>query len=128
MAQEAERIHLRAMVNHIPVPLIAVKEDGRLSLLNNASRRFFGTFQPAKVDDLKQYGEDFFEQLTECRAGEKRIAKISIDGFETKLSLSLMEVTSGTGTERPFHYSGYRRRIGIHSTECMAGPSEGVDP
>jgi two-component system, NtrC family, nitrogen regulation sensor histidine kinase NtrY len=102
MTQEADLIYLRTMVNHIPVPLIAVKEDGSLSLLNNAARRFFGTFQPTKVIDLKQYEEDFYTQLTACRAGEKRTAKITIDGFETKLSLSLMEVTSSTGTEKLF--------------------------
>ena len=102
MTQEAELIYLKAMVNHIPVPLIAVKEDGRLSLLNNAARRFFGTFQPTKVIDLKQFGEEFHEQLNACKAGEKRMARISIDGFDTKLSLSLMEVTSNFGTERLF--------------------------
>ena len=102
MTQESELTYLRAMVNHIPVPLISVKEDGSLFLLNNAARRFFGTSQPTKVIDLKQYGDDFYEQLTTCRAGEKRMAKISIDGFETKLSLSLMEVTSHAGTEKLF--------------------------
>lgn len=100
MSQEADLIYLRSMVNHMPVPLIAVKEDKSLVLLNNAARRFFGTFQPTKVSDLKQYGDDFYEQLTGCRAGEKRMAKISIDGFETKLSLSVMEITGRSGTER----------------------------
>ena len=100
MSQESELNYLRAMVNHIPVPLIILKGDGSLSLLNNASRRFFGTAQPTKVSDLKLYGEDFYEQLVNCRAGEKRMAKISIDGFDTKLSLSLMEVTSSAGTEK----------------------------
>lgn len=102
MTQEEELVHLRAMINHIPVPLIAVKEDESLSLLNNAARRFFGTLQPTKVIDLKQCGEEFFKQFSACRAGEKRMAKISIEGFETKLSLSLMEVTSSTGTEKLF--------------------------
>ncbi|MFC1494982.1 PAS domain-containing sensor histidine kinase [Thermodesulfobacteriota bacterium] len=102
MTQEVELTYLRAMVNHIPVPLITAKEDGSLYLLNNAARRFFGTFQPTKVIDLKQYGEEFYEQLNTCRTGEKRMAKISFDGFETKLSLSLMEVTSNTGTEKLF--------------------------
>lgn len=102
MTQEAELTYLRAMVNHIPVPLITVKEDGSLSLLNNAARRFFGTAQPTKITDLKKYGDDFYEQLSTCRAGEKRMAKISIDDFDTKLSLSLMEVTNNTGTEKLF--------------------------
>jgi nitrogen fixation/metabolism regulation signal transduction histidine kinase len=90
------------MVNHIPVPLITIKEDGGLSLLNNAARRFFGTSQITKVIDLKQYGDDFYEQLMTCKAGEKRMARISVDGFDTNLSLSLMEVTSNMGTEKLF--------------------------
>jgi two-component system nitrogen regulation sensor histidine kinase NtrY len=102
LKQETELTNLRAIINHIPVPLMTVQEDGSLSLLNNAARRLFGTSQLTKVDDLKQYGEDLYEQLSNCRAGEKRIAKISIDGIDTKLSLGLMEVTSNAGTERLF--------------------------
>jgi two-component system nitrogen regulation sensor histidine kinase NtrY len=102
MTQEAELTNLRAIINHIPVPLMTVKEDGTLSLLNNAARRLFGTSQLTKVFDLKEYGEDFYEQIRSCRAGEKRIAEISIDGIDTKLSLGLMEVTSNAGTERLF--------------------------
>jgi two-component system nitrogen regulation sensor histidine kinase NtrY len=102
LKQETELTNLRAIINHIPVPLMTVQEDGSLSLLNNAARRLFGTSQLTRVDDLKQYGEDLYEQLSNCRAGEKRIAKISIDGIDTKLSLGLMEVTSNAGTERLF--------------------------
>jgi len=102
MTQETELTNLRAIINHIPVPLMTVKEDGTLSLLNNAARRLFGTSQLTKVTDLKQYGEDLYDQLGRCRAGEKRIAEISIEGIDTKLSLGLMEVTSNAGTERLF--------------------------
>jgi two-component system nitrogen regulation sensor histidine kinase NtrY len=111
MKQEAELTNLRAMINHIPVPLITVKEDGSLSLLNNAARRLFGTSHPTKVADLKPYGEDFYEQLRTCCAGEKRIAEISIDGFDTKLSLGLMEVTSNAGTERLFSLQDIGREL-----------------
>lgn len=102
MTQEAELIYLRAMVNHIPVPLITVKEDGSILLLNNAARRFFGTPQPTKISDLKQFGENFYEQLLTCRAGEKSVVKISLDGVDTQLSLGLMEVTGTAGTEKLF--------------------------
>ena len=111
MTQEAELTNLRAIMNHIPVPLMTVKEDGTLSLLNNAARRLFGTSQLTKVTDLKQYGEDLYKQLRRCRAGEKRIAEISIDGFDTKLSLGLMEVTSNAGTERLFSLQDIGREL-----------------
>lgn len=100
MTQETELINLRAMINHIPVPLMAVKDDESLSLINNASRRFFGTSKPTKVSDLKQYGEDFYEKIKNFKAGEKPVAKISVDGLDTQVSLGLMEVTSNTGTVR----------------------------
>ncbi len=102
MTQEAELSHLRAVVNHIPVPLMTIRHDGSLSLLNNAARRFFGTPQPTKITDLKRFGENFYEQLISCRAGEKPVVNISMDGFDTQLSLGLMEVTGNTGTERLF--------------------------
>ncbi|MGD9158231.1 MAG: ATP-binding protein [Desulfobacteraceae bacterium] len=102
ITQEAELSHMRAVVNHIPVPLMTVKQDGSLVLLNNAARRFFGTPQPTKLSDIKQYGEDFYEQLLICKAGERPVVKISIDGLDTQLSLGLMEVTGNKGTEKLF--------------------------
>jgi two-component system nitrogen regulation sensor histidine kinase NtrY len=102
ITQEVELSHMRAVVNHIPVPLMTVKQDGSLALLNNAARRFFGTPQPTKLSDLRQYGEEFYEQLLNCRAGERPVVKISIDGLDTQLSFGLMEVTGNNGTEKIF--------------------------
>ena len=118
MTQETELTNLRAIINHIPVPLMTIKEDGTLSLLNNAARRLFGTSQLTKIDDLKQYGKDFYEQLRNCRAGEKRIAEVSIDGIDTKLSLGLMEVTSNAGTERLFSLQDIGKEL--ESTQLSA--------
>lgn len=102
LSQEVELGHLRAIINHIPVPLMTVKQDESLLLLNNASRRFFGTPQPTKLPDLKKYGAGFYEQLINCRAGEKNVVKIYVDGIDTQVSVGLMEVTGNNGTERLF--------------------------
>ena len=118
MTQETELTNLRAIINHIPVPLMTIKEGGTLSLLNNAARRLFGTSQLTKVTDLRQYGEDLCEQLRRCRAGEKRIAEVSIDGIDTKLSLGLMEVTSNAGTERLFSLQDIGKEL--ESTQLSA--------
>ena len=40
-AQEQELRHLKAMVEHVPVPLMSVHGDGHLTLWNNAARRLF---------------------------------------------------------------------------------------
>jgi two-component system, NtrC family, nitrogen regulation sensor histidine kinase NtrY len=98
--QEAELLHLRGMINHIPVPLITVQKDGSLLLMNNTTRRFFGTHQPTKITDLKQFGEKFYEQIVYCHAGEKPVTGISIDGRDTQVSIGVMEVTGNAGAER----------------------------
>ncbi|MBN1904000.1 MAG: PAS domain-containing protein [Deltaproteobacteria bacterium] len=102
ITQESEVGHLRAVINHIPVPLMTVKQDGSLLLINNAARRFFGTPQPTKYTDLKRYGTGFYEHIINCRAGEKTVSKIYVDGIDTQVSLGLMEVTGNTGTEKLF--------------------------
>ncbi len=118
MTQERELGHLRAIINHIPVPLMTIKQDGSLLLINNAARRFFGTPQPTKISDLKKYGPDFYEQLMRCSAGDKPVVKISIDGMDTKLSLGLMEITGNDGTERLFSLMDIGKEL--ESTQLMA--------
>jgi nitrogen fixation/metabolism regulation signal transduction histidine kinase len=100
--QEAELIRLRSIINHIPVPLMTVKHDGSLLILNNAARRFFGTPQPTKIIDIKQYGSDFYEHLINARVGEQAVLKISVGGVDTHVALGLMEITGNNGTERLF--------------------------
>ena len=118
MTQEAELSHLRAVINHIPVPLMTIRHDGSLSLLNNAARRFFGTPQPTRITDLKQFGEDFYKQLIICRAGEKPVVKVSTDGFDTQITLGLMEVIGNTGIERLFSLQDIGREL--ESTQLKA--------
>src|SRR5690606_26685191 len=96
LAQEVELRQLRAMVDHMPVPLLALQE-GRVQLLNNAARRFFGRNRINQLEDLKQFGADFHQQVLACRAGESRLARISIDGNDSQVLIAVTALSSEGG-------------------------------
>ena len=56
-SQEAELRHLKAILEHVPVPLITLRPDGEVHLWNNAARRLFGSNRVRHIDDLAQFGE-----------------------------------------------------------------------
>ena len=99
-AQEVKLKHLGAMVNHVPVPLLSIRSDDSVQLLNNAARRLFGVAQPTKLVELKQFGNEFYEAIKNCKVGENRLTVMSVDGFETKITLGLATISSNIGTER----------------------------
>jgi two-component system, NtrC family, nitrogen regulation sensor histidine kinase NtrY len=100
MSQEIELRHLRAMVEHIPVPLISIHQNDNVQILNSAARRLFGINQPTKLSDLTAFGDDFFQQVSHCKAGENRLARIVIEGVDSKVSVGLTEISSHSGSQR----------------------------
>ncbi len=54
--QERELRHLKALLEHVPVPLISVFADGRISLWNNAARRLFGQHDVQQLSDRQSRG------------------------------------------------------------------------
>ena len=58
--QESQVRHLKALVEHIPVPLMTVHADDAITLQNNAARRLFGAAHVTRVNDLRQLPEAIF--------------------------------------------------------------------
>ena len=100
LTQEVELRQLRAMLDHLPVPLLAVQEDGHLKLLNNAARRFFARHQVTRSSDLGKFGRDLQQHVENCKAGEKRLATITMDGIESQVTLALTTITGDAGVIR----------------------------
>jgi nitrogen fixation/metabolism regulation signal transduction histidine kinase len=98
LGQEVELRQLRAMVDHMPVPLLLLSDTHDVQLLNNAARRFFGRNRIVHRDDLKQFGGDFHAQIAACRAGENRLARISIDGNESRVLIAVTALGSDGAT------------------------------
>lgn len=98
--QEAGNRHLRALIEHIPVPLMTVHADGALSLQNNAARRLFGAAHVTRLEDLKQFGENFHDSVEQAVPGLRELVTFSVEDVEYRLTLASTEIISEGKSER----------------------------
>ncbi|MEP4487131.1 sensor histidine kinase [Marinobacter alexandrii] len=98
--QEESLRHLKALMEHVPVPLLSVHIDGKIRLHNNAARRLFGSVKVERLEDLRSFGEDFYRQMSVVAPGERRLAVFLMDIVEQRLILSATEIIIGGEMER----------------------------
>ena len=91
-AQVTELKHLKAVVEHVPVPLISLNQESQITLWNNSARRLFGTTPVIRLNDLAQFGSHFPEQIKTMQAGERQLIKLNIDGIEHQLTVAATEI------------------------------------
>jgi len=97
--QEAELHHIKAIVEHVPVPLLSIDHQGKITLWNNSVRRLFGTNSVTHIDDMAKFNEKFPQKLQGILAGERTLMNITIDDMEHKLIISATEITTATQRE-----------------------------
>lgn len=91
-ATEEELRHLKAVIEHVPVPLMSIGNSQEVTLWNNAARRLFGSNSVTRLDDLNRFGEEFGKQLSTFVAGEKKLIDFEIDGMELQLSIAATQL------------------------------------
>jgi len=89
--QEVDLRRLRALVDHIPVPLLTVHGDKSITLQNNAARRLFGASHVTQLHDLRQFGVTFHDAVAQAVPGKRELVTFSIDGIEYQLTLATSE-------------------------------------
>ncbi len=98
--QESELRHLKALTEHVPVPLISVYADGTITLWNNSARRLFGITQVRKMSDLAPFGDDFLKQVRAIQAGEQVLVSFKMEDVDVQLMLTASEITVASSMER----------------------------
>ena len=98
--QESELRHLKALLEHVPVPLISLHSDNQITLWNNSARRLFGLAQVTRQSDLVQFGDEFYRQVRDIQPGGKLLVTFKADDLEQQLTLSASEITFASTTER----------------------------
>ena len=89
--QEVQLRRLRALIDHIPVPLLTVHGDGRVTLQNNAARRLFGAAHVTRLTDLRQFGVSFHDAVAEAVPGKRELVTFTVEGVEYQLTLATTE-------------------------------------
>ncbi len=90
--QEENLRHLRALTEHVPVPLLSLHPDGKIHLHNNAARRLFGSVHVTRLEDLACFGKEFSRQIVAVAPGERRMAPLKFDELEQQLTISATEI------------------------------------
>jgi nitrogen fixation/metabolism regulation signal transduction histidine kinase len=97
---ETENRRLRALVEHIPVPLMSIHADNTITLQNNAARRLFGAAQVARLEDLNQFGPAFCESVSSAVPGRRELVTFAVEGVEYRLTLAATEIIIGERRDR----------------------------
>ena len=98
--QESEVRHLKALIEHIPVPLMTVHADNAITLQNNAARRLFGATHVTRVSDLGQFGAGFARAVDEAIPGDRELVTFTVEGAEYRLTLAATEIIIQGNRER----------------------------
>ena len=98
--QESEMRHLKALIEHIPVPLMTVHADSAITLQNNAARRLFGATHVTRVTDLRQFGSGFARAVDEAIPGDRELVTFTVEGAEYQLTLAATEIIIEGDRER----------------------------
>ncbi len=97
--QETELRQTKAILEHVPVPLISINQHGKVTLLNNSVRRLFGSNTVTHIDDFAKFNADLPKKLLAILAGEHTLVNINIDEMEHKLIVSATEITTASQRE-----------------------------
>ncbi len=98
--QESEMRHLKALIEHIPVPLMTVHAGDAITLQNNAARRLFGATHVTRIGDLRQFGPGFARAVDEAIPGDRQLVTFTVEGAEYQLTLAATEVIIDGDRER----------------------------
>jgi two-component system, NtrC family, nitrogen regulation sensor histidine kinase NtrY len=91
--REAQRRYLEALVEHVPVAIVSVHDDGAVELLNNAARRMLNTTTRTTIGALISHGAAFQRDIAQAKNGERILTRMTSDGVQRQLVLSTTQLT-----------------------------------
>lgn len=93
LERDAQRRFLEALVEHVPVAMLAVHADGTVELLNNAARRLLDATAQTTIAALERHGAAFQRDVAQSRAGQRTLTRTEIDGVHRHLIVSTTELS-----------------------------------
>jgi nitrogen fixation/metabolism regulation signal transduction histidine kinase len=92
-ARETAVARLTAEVEHAPVPLLALGEDGRITLLNRAARRFFDGVDLARLDQAEALSPEFAAAL--AAPPGRRMVHVALPGGVARVLVATAQTVAG---------------------------------
>lgn len=99
---EQTLLSLKSLIEHVPVPLISISENGCVKQWNNSARKLFAHNPIRRVEDFKHYSQSFFEKIQILPLGQSSLLDIEIDLSVRHLSVSAIQITQANQKETLF--------------------------
>jgi len=116
--QEAELRHLKALLEHVPVPLLSVRSNGQVTLWNNAARRLFGSDRITRVTDLAAYGKDLPQRIQSLHAGERILLTLHMENQDLSFSVGASEISIAANTERLVSLQNIQSELDVNQLQA----------
>jgi len=116
--QETELRHLKALVEHVPVPLFSLHSDETITPQNNAARRLFGTTPVTRTNDLLQFGSGFHRGVIESVPGGRELVTFSHDGMDQQMTLAVTEIIVGNTQEKLISLQDIQSELDLAQVEA----------
>jgi len=98
--KEQQATYLRVLVQHVPVAVVAVREDGSISLFNNAARRLFGLSDIQELEQLRSFDRRLAEAIGTLEPGGERLIRVVQDSGLLQLNISATSLKLGGRSEK----------------------------
>ncbi|MEM6774001.1 MAG: ATP-binding protein [Pseudomonadota bacterium] len=98
--RDLQASYLDTVVRHVPVPLLAAKADGVLTIANNPARRLTGLPALKRLDDLAQLDTGLPASLRAIPSGHQRLLQTRVRDIPVELRVSVSEIRRDGAVER----------------------------
>jgi len=98
--QEQQAIYLQSLLQHMPLPFLILHDDGRIKIMNMATRRAFNVAEITNLDDLNRFGATFQRDVLQIKPGESLLSNIMIDSTDEYYILTATEITMDGRTQK----------------------------
>jgi two-component system nitrogen regulation sensor histidine kinase NtrY len=92
--RQQQAVYYQALVEHIPIPFFIVRADGRVQVLNNATRRAFNVADITNVSELVNFGAGFQRDVLQIMPGEAVLTTVELSGTQEQVILTATQITS----------------------------------
>ncbi len=89
--KEEHYFYLQTVIQHIGISLIAFHKDGKVEMINNASKKLFQVSNLKKIQDLNSFSSELADKLLSLRHGENTLVKVVDNEDILKLSVYATE-------------------------------------
>ena len=90
--QEQQAVYFQSLVQHLPLPFLILHADGRVEILNMATRRAFNVAEITNTDQLAQFGAAFQRDVLQIQPGQSLLSTATAQNTEENYILTATSI------------------------------------